>query len=767
VVGFRGSYEYLLITVAHRKDNVDLIWGIAQLSGLFEKKTNLGGFLQDVVDLIAQHMESDVCSVYLYDAGAAELILRATKGLAPDAPGRVSLRLGEGITGTALKELRPIRAERASKNPNFKAIPGIDEEQYESFLAVPIKQGVTRIGVIVLQHRRAARFDRQDVRAVQAIAGQLAATLENAEILMEVHTERKSVESADVCEPVVMLPARSVCEGYAEGLSVVFGAEGDRLVGPLDEEESVAGALSRFQFAFERSLAQLDALQKEMEANFADVASLIFSSHLLMLKDDEFGGAIRSAIESGTPPAKAVIEVVEMYASVFSGSRSGRVQEKIQDVRDLGHRILRNLAGQGEQVGDYQGQIIIAHTIFPSELVKIAAQHAEGIILGEGEVTAHISILGRSMEIPIVVTRDTRVFRIPDGSHLIVDADEGRVLVNPDEDQTTAIRRRQEYRIADAGPSVIPEISHTADGIPISVYANINLLHDVVVAVENRAQGIGLYRSEFPFLVRNDFPSEEEQYGIYRRVVSSMEGAEVTLRTLDIGGDKMPFGDLVKETNPFLGLRGIRFSLHRVEVFKEQIRAMLRAGRDASLRVMFPMISSLDEYRAAKQVVLECSRELSEEGVPHNEKPLLGAMIELPSAVAVSQALAREADFLSIGSNDLVMYTLGVDRTNEQVAWMYSHYHPAVLKSLATIARAASRCDTDLSICGEVASDSLLVPFLIGIGVRKLSVDPKRIGNVKARVQEVDSAQARELAESMLALESIAEVSRAVGIDSG
>jgi phosphotransferase system enzyme I (PtsP) len=428
---------------------------------------------------------------------------------------------------------------------------------------------------------------------------------------------------------------------------------------------------------------------------------------------------------------------------------------------------LRNLAGQGEQVGDYQGQIIIAHTIFPSELVKIAAQHAEGIILGEGEVTAHISILGRSMEIPIVVTRDTRVFRIPDGSHLIVDADEGRVLVNPDEDQTTAIRRRQEYRIADAGPSVIPEISHTADGIPISVYANINLLHDVVVAVENRAQGIGLYRSEFPFLVRNDFPSEEEQYGIYRRVVSSMEGAEVTLRTLDIGGDKMPFGDLVKETNPFLGLRGIRFSLHRVEVFKEQIRAMLRAGRDASLRVMFPMISSLDEYRAAKQVVLECSRELSEEGVPHNEKPLLGAMIELPSAVAVSQALAREADFLSIGSNDLVMYTLGVDRTNEQVAWMYSHYHPAVLKSLATIARAASRCDTDLSICGEVASDSLLVPFLIGIGVRKLSVDPKRIGNVKARVQEVDSAQARELAESMLALESIAEVSRAVGIDSG
>lgn len=747
-----------------RKDNVDLIWGIAQLSGLFEKKTNLGGFLQDVVDLIAEHMGSDVCSVYLYDSDAGELILRATRGLAPDSPGRVSLGLGEGITGTALKELRPIREGRAKQNPNFKPIPDINEEGYESFLAVPIKKGVTRIGVIVLQHHRAGHFDRRDVRAVQAIAGQLAATLENAEILMEIHTARPNRRRPSLAEPLSVVEARSVCEGYAEGLSVVLGVRGERLAAGGDVDESTEAALRRFNDALDRSLSQLDALQKEMDAQFADVASLIFSSHLLMLRDEEFAGAIRSAIRTGTPPSEAVIQVVEIYVSAFSQSANVRVQEKIQDVKDLGHRILRNLSGQGEQFGDYQGQIIIARTMYPSELVKIAAQHAEGIILGEGEVTAHISILGRSMEIPIVVTRDTRVFAIPDGSHLIVDADDGRILVSPSEARTHEIRRRQESRLVDVGKPVFSDASRTADGTAVAVHANINLLHDVILAVENRAQGIGLYRSEFPFLVRNDFPSEDEQVAIYRRVVASMEGKEITLRTLDIGGDKMPFGDVLKETNPFLGLRGIRYSLVRRDVFREQIRAMLRAGHDADLRIMFPMISSIDEFREARQVVTDCLAELDSEQIRHNRAPRIGAMIELPSAVALAAGLAREADFLSIGSNDLIMYTLGVDRTNEQVAWMYSHYHPAILHSLARVVEGAAEWNTDLSICGEVASDPLLIPFLLGIGISKLSVEPKAIPHVKRHVQDVQVGEARALAEELLRLDCVADVASRIGI---
>lgn len=750
--------------MAIRKDNVDLIWGIAQLSGLFEKRTNLGGFLQDVVDLIAEHMSSDVCSVYLYDAAAGELILRATRGLAPDSPGRVSLGLGEGITGTALKELRPIREGRAKQNPNFKPIPGINEEGYESFLAVPIKKGVTRIGVIVLQHRKPGLFDRQDVRAVQAIAGQLAATLENAEILMEIHAERPSRRRPTEGEPVSVLEARSVCEGYAEGLSVVLGARGERLVAGGDADDSAEEALRRFDEALDRSLGQLDALQKEMDAQFADVASLIFSSHLLMLRDEEFAGAIRSAIREGAPASEAVVGVVDRYVSAFSQSANARVQEKIQDVKDLGHRILRNLSGRGEQLGDYQGQIIIAHTIYPSELVKIAAQHAEGIVLGEGEVTAHISILGRSMEIPIVVTRDKRVFAIPDGSHLIVDADEGRILVSPSTERTLEIRRRQESRLADVAAPVISETSRTVDGTGVAVHANINLLHDVILAVENRAQGIGLYRSEFPFLVRNDFPSEDEQVAIYRRVVASMEGKEITLRTLDIGGDKMPFGEVLKETNPFLGLRGIRYSLYRRDVFREQIRAMLRAGLDADLRIMFPMISSVDEFREAKQVVTDCLADLDSEQVRHNPRPKIGAMIELPSAVALSAGLAREADFLSIGSNDLVMYTLGVDRTNEQVAWMYSHYHPAILHSLARVVDGAAEWNTDVSICGEVASDPLLVPFLVGVGISKLSVEPKAIPHVKRYVQDVEVGEARALADELLRLDCVADVAARIGI---
>lgn len=739
------------------KNNIDLVWSIGELSGLFEKRTNMGEFLQDVVDRIADHMDADVCSIYLYDEDAHRLILRATRGLNADSVGEVELSVGEGITGRALKELRPIREARAKKNPHFKFFPELGEEPYESFLAVPIKRGLNRIGVMVLQHRRPDYFDVHDTRAIQAIASQLAATLENVEILMEIHAERQGAAAAE--EQVVQtVHGKGVSEGLARGVAVTLGERTAQLSSVIHLHVDGEAGAQRFQEALSQTQRQLEELQREMEDNLSDVARLIFSSHLLMLKDEEFTGQMLRSIREGTPPEKAVVTVVNHYVDIFSKSKNARIAEKSQDVKDLGHRLLRNLSGGVDDEGDYSHQIVVAGELFPSELIKIYAQHAEGVVLMDGGMTAHISILARSLGFPVILVRDNRLLSLPEETELIIDTQHGVVYVSPDEtvlakyNEALALRRGE-------GEVDVPRQAYTADGVRVQIMANINIINDVRGAVAYHAEGIGLYRSEFPFLVRSDFPSEEEQYGIYRRVLNALgPEKETILRTLDIGGDKAMPQPGFEETNPFLGFRGIRFSLSNVEIFKEQLRAMLRAGVDSKLHIMFPMISSLDEFFAARDVVDSCLRELDAEGVLHNTEPSLGAMIELPSAVESAGALARAADFLSIGSNDLVMYLLGVDRGNDRVSGMYKHYHPAVLGAIRRITDAATEANCPLSICGDAASDPIMLPFFVGIGIRTLSVEPRNIPQMKRLVGALKTEEAEKLAEMLLACDTILEV---------
>ncbi|TVQ41046.1 MAG: phosphoenolpyruvate--protein phosphotransferase [Spirochaetaceae bacterium] len=744
--------------VPMKKNSVDLIWSIGELSSLFEKRTNMGGFLQDVVERIAQHMESDVCSVYLYDEEADTLVLRATHGLNRELVGQVQLRLGEGITGTALKELRPIREARAGKSPRFKPIPNLGEEQYESFLAVPIKRGLNRIGVMVLQHHQSDYFDVQDARAIQAITSQLAATLENVEILMELHGSRAQPEQS-VAERQRLFVGRPLSEGIGRGSTVSFGQRGELIhASPVGGGNAPEGC-ARFEAALRKAQEQLEVLQIEIEDDFADVASLIFNSHLLMLKDDQFSGAMIREIENGASPEQAVITVVNQYVTLFSQSRNSRVQEKTQDVKDLGHRLVRNLSGDPDVEGDYRGQVLLATELYPSELVKIAAQQPEALILQDGGVTAHIAVLARSMALPVVLCRDERLFGLPDGTPVLVDAVEGNVYVDPEQEVIDRYRESLDA-IQQAVAVDIPEQTISADRERVHLLANINIFHDARAARKNKAEGIGLYRSEFPFIVQNTFPTEEEQYRIYRQVIESVEGKPVTMRTLDVGGDKiLPHADL-HETNPFLGFRGIRFCLAHPEIFRDQLRALLRAGEGADLRLMLPMISSVDEFDSACALLEECRRQLADEGIPHNGKPLVGAMIELPSAVEMVHVLARKAGFLSIGSNDLVMYLLGVDRANERVGHMYIHYHPAVLRALKRVAVAAARARCPLSICGEAAADEHMLPFLLGIGIRILSVEPRQLPRLKQLVSRISIRDARGIARRMLSFERVEQVRR-------
>lgn len=740
-----------------RRDNIELVWNIAELSSLFERRTNVDGFLEDVVNRVADHLESDVCSIYLID-GTGRLVLRATRGLDPGSVGTVSLALGEGITGTAVKELRPIRAGSASRNPNFKLIPRTGEERYMSLLAVPIRRGLNRIGALVVQHRRADAFSREDTRALQAIAGQLAATLENAELMMELHHAPES-DRHDV-PPALRFTCQRASDGIAIGRVRRFDSDGllgERSALPAsdggDQEEVFLSAVRRTE-------EQLETIHQELEERLSDMAGLIFGSHLLMLRDEEFSGRMLAAVREGRSAEDAVRTVVRDYVELLGASANARTREMTHDVRDLGSRLLRNLGDESDATGELAGRVAVADELLPSELVRLAAERAEGVILTGGGATAHLTILARSLELPAVIIRD-HLDAVPEDELVVVDGTEGVIHVAPGEAvlaryQAARAAHRVERAAVPRGPAL------TADGTAIELLANVNILHDAEVAVRAGAQGIGLYRSEFPFLVRNDFPSEEEQYQIYRSVMERVPDGPMVLRTLDVGGDKLMNEEQGREANPFLGQRGIRFSLAHAELFEDQLRAMLRAGEGRDLRILLPMVSSVDELDRTRELIGRILRDLAEEGLPHHPTPGVGVMIEVPSAVECVEDFARRSDFLSIGSNDLVMYMLAVDRANEQVEPLYRPLHPAILRALARVMDAGRRHGCPVSICGEAGAAPAMLRFLVGIGLRTVSADPLRLSRVRDRAASFTVAEAESFARSMLAADSIVGVEKVV-----
>ncbi len=757
-----------------RKDNVDLICNIGELAGLFKKSSSLEDFLQTVVSIVAYHMRSAVCSVYLYDEKSQELVLTATQGLSADSIGKVRLRLGEGLTGQAMKELRPIREGSSNRNPQFKFIPGIFEERYQAFLAVPIMRGLERVGVLVLQDPVQDYFDENDTKALQAIAAQLAATIENAKLLLTLHQLQESTMAALSAEPILLesaepepdlkfLHGMAGSAGIAVGEATVFGDLGEVHSEPLPGER---WTLEDFRRALAKTEQQLEALQLQMEERLADVASMIFSAHLLIVKDSKFSGAMVDLIDKGMSPERAIEQVVSDYTQLFGNSKNPRLREKAQDVKDLGRRLVKNLR-IGEDVGaDYRGRVIIAGELMPSDILRLSAQKAEGLVLVSGGVTSHVAILARSLQLPMVIVDNRRLFGLNHGITLALDGEQGNLYVQPSDEVLRNFKTLIESRrVMEQSASDVTEGTETLDGQRVRLLANINMINEARLARQLKAEGVGLYRSEFPFIVRNDFPSEEEQYRIYRKLLEEMPDRPVVIRTLDVGGDKMlSYFPSVNEANPFLGLRAIRFSLRYKDIFVRQLRALLRAGVGTDLHIMFPLISSVDDFVEARTVVEECARALEAEHIPHLARPKLGAMVELPSAVEVADELAVEADFLSIGGNDLVQYMLAVDRTNEHISELYVAHHPAVLRALRRVVEAARRHKKPLSFCGEMAADPKIIPFLIGIGLRSFSVESRQIPRMQKLISQLDSCVSKTHAEHLLSLGKISEVAAALQI---
>ena len=730
---------------------------LERLQLLYEEQGGLEALLAKVIDLLRELTGADNGAVYLLHRESGELRLAASagerQGLAESA------KWGQGSIGTAVKELRSLRSS------------GADHHGFRSELSVPVRRGPVRIGAVLLRHRRKDFFDEAAERAVRALSSQLGAALENRTYLRpmrqngEERTARSAVEQAGVPEPDDRTSdgrrvfGQAASTGVVRGLALPWERSFTGQEGAVPYGENAAQAAERFAQAVAATHGQLEKIHRDSESSLYDVVSLIFGAHLLMLTDDAFTGAMRRLVEAGSRPEVAVRQVVKQYADILGAMPDARMAEKAQDVRDLGFRLLRNLTNPHAREADYRGTIVIARGIYPSELVTLAAQNVEGVVFSGTGVTAHIAILAQSLSIPLLITPDQSVLTVPEGTPLLLDADRGILHLNPDAETIASasaplVGAAPEGRTA--GERTASE-SSMAVGAP-KLLANVNIYNDARLASANGALGIGLYRSEFPFIIRNDFLSEEEQYMIYRRVITPMAGREITLRTADIGGDKLFDNSGPREENPFLGVRGIRFSLANREMFRDQLRAMLRAGAGEDLRIMFPMVSSVEEIIEGREEISACIERLRAEGIEHHPAPKIGAMIELPSAVEAIEDFAEATDFLSIGTNDLVMYLLAVDRTNERLSELYRSYHPTVLKVLKRIVDGVGAGRAELSVCGDSAADPLMLPFFLGIGVAKLSVQPSAIPRVSSLLSELPLDSAREMSREMLAIRKIREM---------
>ena len=750
-----------------KRDNTKLICDIGELGGLFADSTSLETFLQRIVEMIAEHMHSDVCSIYLYYTDTQELVLSATHGLNKDYIGKIKLKFGEGLTGLSLKELRPICERHASKNSNFRYFPGLGEEKYETFLVVPIIRGSTKIGAMVVQNTQKDFFTDEDITTLRAITSQLANTIEMARLLMSLETQRDFQKEIIPIENLKFVKGKVGSEGFALAKCVVINAS--RNLNAYVENKTLKDyTLKDFERAVNLTEKQLEEFQRQIEEKLADVASLIFSAQILMLKDNSFIEAMSSLIKSGVNPLLAIIEVVENYVRKFEGLSNAFLREKSHDILDIGKRLLDNLIGSGQLNLPYENHIVIAKELLPSDILKLSSQNVKGIIILTGGPTSHVSILAQSLQIPLIIADQPGLLSLPANTQVLMDAEQGHIYVNPAKDVTESFKNKEDLK------SSVERLKHgmlsstkTKDGKRVHLFANIDLLGDLKYARDFKAEGVGLYRTEFPFIIRSDFPSEEEQFVIYKKLVETMPDQEITFRTLDIGGDKILsyFQHHEKEHNPFLGLRSIRFSLQHVEIFSQQIRAILRAGAEANIRIMFPMISSLDEFIAAKRIVLECIEALKAENILCHTKPAIGLMVELPSVVEIIEDLAQEADFFSIGTNDFIQYMLAVDRTNEKVANLYLPHHPSILRALKRIVAAAGKYKKDVSICGDMAHEEKYLEYFLGIGLYKFSLAPASLPRLQSAIQNTYLSQARKKTKKVLAQNKVDDVAHLLDLE--
>lgn len=495
---------------------------------------------------------------------------------------------------------------------------------------------------------------------------------------------------------------------------------------------------ARFQTALASALKDLDAIRQKTLVDMGTHEAQIFEAHQMMLSDPEWSAQIDERIKNGDSAPQAVDQVAKAFIEIFSAIEDEYLRERAADLKDVAKRLQHKLLGIEEVDFSESGIILIAEDLTPSDTARIDKDKVLGFMTEIGGPTSHSAIMARTIGIPAIVGVGSTLKQIKNGELIGMDGELGLFYINPDSDCLELLKAKQAQLLKERAELEVlkGQITQTQDGHKVEVACNIGGVKDLVHVLENDGEGIGLFRSEFLYMDREALPSEEEQFQAYEAVLKAMAGKPVVIRTLDVGGDKnLPYLQIPKEENPFLGFRAIRYCLKHTDVFKTQIRALLRAGVSGDLRIMLPMISGVTEVRAAKALIEEVKAELTREKVDFAQSYQLGIMIEIPSAAVMADVLAKEVDFFSIGTNDLIQYTVAVDRMNQDIAELYTPYHPAVLRLIRMVIAAGKSAGIWVGMCGEAAGNPKMIPLLLGMGLEEFSMNPSKVLSARKLIQ--------------------------------
>jgi len=717
---------------------------------------DLSRALSIIVGRVKQAMVVDVCSVYLTDPENQQHILMATDGYNPNAVGKVRLNFGEGLVGVVARREEMLNLDDASSHKAYIYTGEIGEEPFYGFLGVPIVQHRKVLGVLVVRQRERRRFAEPEETFLFTLAAQLAGAISHAGASGDI---TRLLQQPD--ESRYALKGNSGTPGAAVGRAHVvypmanLEAIPDRRADDIDSEiaefRAAVGAVERDMRMM--SARMVDSLPAE------DIA--LFDALIMMLRSENLVDGTIDGIRAGNWAPGALRETIVVHVRAFEAMEDPYLRERASDVRDLGRRILEHLQSTSPVRRSWEpNTILVGEEISASQLAEVPVQYLVGVVSARGSNASHVAILARALGIPAVMGVDDLPVNRLEGQDIVIDGYQARLFVRPSQAIRDEFQRLQaeEAALSQDLLDLIELPSETPDGVHVPLYANTGLLTDITPSLRCGAEGVGLYRTEVPFMIRNSFPGEEEQFRIYRQVLNAFAPAPVTVRTLDIGGDKaLPYFP-VEEENPFLGWRGIRIALDHPEIFLTQVRAILRAnaGLD-NLQLMLPMISSVTEIDDALGLVRRAHDELIEEG-EDLVYPKIGVMIEVPSAVYQVQAMAKRVDFFSIGSNDLTQYLLAVDRNNAQVSDLYDALHPAVLRAIHQVIVDAHAVERPVSVCGEMAGDPAAVLLLLGMGVDSLSMSAASLLRVKWVLRSFNTEKMQDLLEETWKLEDASAV---------
>ncbi len=762
---------------------------LEDISELILHSHDLRETLQNIVNMVAKRMGSDVCSIYLLEKDGETLALYATKGLSRGSVGKVRMNTSEGLTGLVVEQRGVVAIEDAPSHPRYKYFRETKEERFRSFLGIPLFEHKSPTGVIVVQTREPRFFTAREISALTTIANQISSIVINARLLDSIRKkeeERAFFESElrrirSGSDDGTLLPLKStkqtgrlpmvrgtaVSPGFSWGKVSVLNRSTDIASPAVEHVGSLQEEKKSFLLAVEKAKIQTLYLEKRVAQALSKEDAAIFHTHLMILEDRGFAAKVLDRLADGIGAVRAVQDVVDSYVAAFSKMEDPYLRERSADMKDIGRRIIDCLTGTDRQATMLrEKRILLAKEVLPSDLAVMDHEKILGIISGSGDANSHASIMAKSLGIPAVIADWEAIRNITKRDHVIIDGNSGCVYINPDEKVTQEYERlSQDFSTRKRELDGLRELpATTTDGTRVRLLANIALLNDIRVAMANGAEGVGLYRTEFPYMARSAFPGREDLFRLYRKVLEGFAPLPVTIRTLDIGGDKkLSYFPHPQEENPFMGWRSIRLALERPEILRDQLAGVLMASRFGTPRLMFPLISRIEEVRSIREILAEMRVEVEKAGHAVSPEIGFGIMVEVPAAVQMAEFLIREVDFFSIGTNDLIQYTLAADRNNTKVRHYYDPYHPAVLHSIKHVADVCARAGKSLSVCGEMASDPVNAVLLMGLGITEFSLSAPYIPVVKQSLRRISKKEADGLAANILRLESSAEIREEIG----